>query len=111
MFRLLARGPKQHPFALGSPYLPKLLFIGCGHRGPQVPSLPPHLLPSPLLTVWGCGKLMEVLYSRPSKAVRVGTRDYVPTRGHLGIVDEEKLGIGQVQSWQSLIFAAFSQPL
>lgn len=29
---------------------------------------------------------------------------------HLGIVDEEKLGIGQVQSRQSLIFAAISQP-
>lgn len=54
---------------------------------------------------------LEVLYSRPSKAESGDQRLGPYWGGHLGIVDEEKLGIGQVQSRQSLIFAAFSQPL
>lgn len=67
-------------------------------------------LPDLLVLVLGCRKLvvpLDVSYSGPSKAVSVGTR----TRSYLGIVDKEKLGIGQVQSWQSLVPATFSQPL
>lgn len=91
-----------------------MLFIGYRHGGQQVPSLPPHLLASLQLVVLGCGKFMvplEVLHSglQSCKSGDQGLGLY--TRGYLGIVDEEKLGIGQVQSRQPLIFATFSQPL